>query len=224
VKLRIKLVAFSLVLLLSAVLFSLVGCNNPNNQTSSSTTSLSNINSDSSKATNGLSLSLTLDSITYQSGQGIVIILDELNTLPALNNVPNAENWPYSHLQKDKCDFISPFGLVIFRGDYTATNYSAATPLTIYDPHATLLCPTIYTITAYSFQPSSDMANLVQISNPGPTGNAHQMNYELTIQGYWPDNVYSSNSQLTAFDTGVYTVVGGDEWGNIVVVHFTVSQ
>ena len=181
-------------------------------------------NSDTSKSSNGLSLSLTLDSITHQPGQGIAITLDESNTLPALNNVPAAENWSYSHLQKDPCDFISPFGLAVFRGDYTALNISSATPLTVYDPHATRLCPYLYPVTAYSFQPSSDMANPIRITNPSPTGSFHQLKYELTIQGYWPDNVYSSNSQLTTFDTGVYTVVGGDEWGNVVVLHFYITE
>ena len=199
------------------------GCNNSNNQISSSTTNLSNNNSNTAKSINGLNLSIALDSLTYRSGRGIVIILDELNTLPALNNVTEAANWPYSHLQKDPCDFVSPFGLAIFRGDYTTTNLSTATPLTIYDPHATRLCPTIYPITAYSFQSLSDMANLIQDSNPGSTGNSHQMKYELTIQGYWPDNDYYSNSQLTSFEPGIYTVVGGDEWGALVVLHYTVT-
>ena len=34
----------------------------------------------------------------------------------------------------------------------------------------------------------------------------------------------ASNSQLTNFAPGVYTVVGGDEWGNLIVLHFTVAN
>jgi hypothetical protein len=50
------------------------------------------------------------------------------------------------------------------------------------------------------------------------------MQYELTINGYWPDDSFSSNSQLTNFSPGVYTVVGGDEWGNLIVLHFMVAN
>jgi hypothetical protein len=32
------------------------------------------------------------------------------------------------------------------------------------------------------------------------------------------------NAVQQYFEPGVYTVVGGDEWGNMVVLHFTVSQ
>ena len=46
------------------------------------------------------------------------------------------------------------------------------------------------------------------------------MNSEVQSMGYW---VASPNETLTNFDPGVYTVVGGDEWGSLVVVHFTVS-
>jgi hypothetical protein len=27
-----------------------------------------------------------------------------------------------------------------------------------------------------------------------------------------------------AFDPGIYTVVGGDEWGALVILHFTVTN
>jgi hypothetical protein len=147
-----------------------------------------------------------LDSATYQPGQGITIILDELNTLPIMTNMPKSDNWAYDHFRRGPCDFISPFGAAIFRGDYTASNYSSAPPLTI-----------------YSFEPSSDTANVIEDSN-NPGNNYLHFNYEVTIKGYWPDNDYNSNSKLTSFEPGVYTVVAGDEWGALVVLHFTITQ
>ena len=191
--------------------------------TTSTTTHPSALNTSSSQSANGLSISLSLDSATYQPGQGITIILDELNTLPIMTNMPKSENWVYDHFRRGPCDFISPFGAAIFRGDYTASNYSSAPPLTIYDPHATLTCPTNAPVISYSFEPSSDTANVIEDSN-NPGNNYLHFNYEVTIKGYWPDNDYNSNSKLTSFEPGVYTVVAGDEWGALVVLHFTITQ
>ena len=210
------------ILFLGIVLL-LAGCGNSFTLPSSRmTTNLSGVNSASSKSINGLSLSLSLDSTTYQPGHEITIILDEVNTLPNMNNIPKSDNWAYDHLQRDPCDFISPFGAAIFRGDYTSLNFSAATPLTIYDPHATRLCPTNAPIISYSFQPSSDTANVIEDSNLNPGNNSRQFKYEVTIKGYWPDNDYHSTSQLIGFVPGIYTVVAGDEWGNLVLLHYTV--
>jgi hypothetical protein len=47
------------------------------------------------------------------------------------------------------------------------------------------------------------------------------MSAEVLTTGYWTG---SPTATLTNFDTGDYTVVGGDEWGTIVIVHFTVSK
>jgi hypothetical protein len=192
--------------------------------TSSTTTISNNVNSASTSSTNGLSLSLSLDGTTYQPGQEVSIAVDEANTLSEINNVPVSNNRPYSSLQAAPCDYISPYGIAVFQGNYTTSNFSTGTPLTLYDPHVARLCPTIYGITSYSFESSSDMAAVIEGSNPSPTNSTQQMKYDLTINGYWPDDNFSSNSQLTGFAPGLYTVVAGDEWGAVVVVHFTVSQ
>jgi hypothetical protein len=80
-------------------------------------------NSGSRLSANGLSLSLSLDAATYQPGQGITIVLDEVNTLADVNTVPVSDNWVYNQFQKAPCDFISPYGLAVFSGDYTGSEY-----------------------------------------------------------------------------------------------------
>jgi hypothetical protein len=192
--------------------------------TSTTATTSTNSNSASSNSISGLSLSLSLDGTIYQPGQQVSITVDEANTLSEINNVPVSNNRPYSSLQAAPCDYISPYGIAVFQGNYTASTFSAGTPLTLYDPHVARLCPTIYGITSYSFEPSSDMAAVIEGSNPSPTNSSQQMKYELTINGYWSDDNFSSNSQLTDFAPGVHTVVAGDEWGALVIVHFTVTS
>jgi hypothetical protein len=192
---------------------------NPTTTTTSTTTNSATVSS-----ITGLSLSLSLDGTTYQPNQEVSITVDEVNSLSGINNVPVSNNRPYSSLQAAPCDYISPYGIAVFQGNYTTSNFSTGTPLTLYDPHVARLCPTTYGITSYSFESSNDMAAVIETSNPSPTNSSQQMKYELTINGYWPDDNFSSNSQLTSFEPGVYTVVAGDEWGALVVVHFTVSQ
>jgi hypothetical protein len=46
--------------------------------------------------------------------------------------------------------------------------------------------------------------------------------FEPAPTGYWASN--NVGATFTNFEPGVYTVIAGDEWGALVVVHFTVSQ
>jgi hypothetical protein len=52
------------------------------------------------------------------------------------------------------------------------------------------------------------------------------MTYEVTAGGYWTDNYpldYTGvNATFSNFQPGIYTVAGGDEWGQLVVLHFIV--
>jgi hypothetical protein len=66
--------------------------------------------------------------------------------------------------------------------------------------------------------------NIISISNDN-TYSYNQLKYELVANGYWTkDSTDDYNSSFSNFNPGVYTVVAGDEWGALVVVHFTVSQ
>ena len=190
--------------------------------TPTATTTFNIVGPTSSSSTNGLNLSLLVDATPNVQHQ-ISITLDETNTLSEINNVPVSDNWLYKGLGVAPCNFTSPYGIAVFSGDYNSSNLSTGTPLTLYDPHVARLCPTNYPVISYSFQPSLDWAHVIE--NPdNPINSAQQMQYELTINGYWPDDNFSSNSQLTNFAPGVYTVVGGDEWGNLIVLHFTVAN
>jgi hypothetical protein len=46
--------------------------------------------------------------------------------------------------------------------------------------------------------------------------------FEPGPRGYWASN--NIGAAFTLFEPGGYTVVAGDEWGAIVVVHFTVTN
>ena len=189
--------------------------------TSTTTTVLSGVNSTSTISSNSLRLTLSLDSTTYEPGQSVTIAIDETNVLPSTNNIPASDKWPLSTLGVGPCGPMNyPFGIAIFKGNYTSSDILSATPLKLYNPTAMYDCPAILSgISAYEFQPSSDTAAIFQNSGSSPAM-TESMNSEVQSTGYW---VASPSETLTNFTPGIYTVVGGDQWGALVVAHFTVS-
>ena len=200
---------------------------NPSTTTTSTPTitNFNDVNTASSKTVSGLSLSLYLDSKTYQQGQQVNIVVDEKNTLKTTNIIASSTKWPVSGLRVGPCGTLNyPFGFAIFQGNYTAANVSSATPLQIYQP-ATYTCPMIIgDISSYVFQSLSDTASVFQMSESTAVFNNMEMNteFEPGPRGYWASN--NIGAAFTLFEPGVYTVVAGDEWGALVFVHFTVSQ
>jgi hypothetical protein len=193
---------------------------NPTTYAATTTTTASgNSNSASSSSTNGLSLSLSLDGTTYQPGQSVSIIVDEKNLLSTTNNLSATDNLPSEFGSGFTNDPWFPLGLAVLRGNYTGSNYSTGTPLIIYNPGEVYIGTTSIAPTAYSFSPFIDVAVL----NGGDYNSsiAIRSHIEINVNGYWPNNESASSKN---FEPGVYTVVAGDEWGNLIVVHFTVSQ
>jgi hypothetical protein len=201
------------------------------NSTSSTTTPLispSNnthtldMNSASSLSANGLNLSLSTDSTTYHANQAISIVIDETNTLSTTNDVPATGNLPSNDFAIDTPNqpTIFPFGIAVFRGEYTSLNYSTGIPLVVFNPSDLYGGTPVVGPTSYSFHPLSDIAN---IESPSYLPNSLQLIKDtLTLDGYWPNQDYGT--QLIPFGSGTYTVVAGDEWGTLVIVHFTVTK
>ena len=213
---------------LIGVIASIAGCKNASNQTMTSPTTVEfgGVNSTSSKSTSGLSLSLSLDSTIYQPGQPISIVVDEINTLLKTNKVSASEKWPVAGLSVEPCGTLNyPFGVVVYKGNYTSADISSAIPLDLYGPYAGHSCPRLLgSIASYVFQPSNDIADIFQTSETNAAITQMKMNSDVepTPTGYWIRN--DMNIFFTDFDPGVYTVVAGDEWGTMVVRHFTVSK
>jgi Putative Ig domain len=195
---------------------------NPNTVTA--TTPFNNGNSAASKSISGLELTLSLDSKIYQSGQQVGIDIDEKNTLSKTNTITASAKWSVRGLGVGPCGVLNyPFGIAIFQGNYTATSISSATPLQIYEP-GIYHCPMILTdISSYVFQPLSDNTAVFETSESTASFTAvMNAEFEPAPTGYWASN--DVGAAFTNFEPGVYTVVAGDEWGALVIVHFTVSQ
>jgi len=194
--------------------------------TSTTSTNFNDINSASSTSANGLSLSLALDSTTYQPGQQVAMAVDVKNILSVENDVPVSDNWSYANLEIGPCDngpggFGYPYGIAIFQGNYTSLGLSNATPLALYDYSVLPPCPGPMPSTAFDFKPLSDIATIISGSSSFPDSTVG-MNTQLAATGYWTG--VRPDTSGHGFGSGVYTVVGGDEWGNLVILHFTVTQ
>ena len=173
-------------------------------------------------ASQNLELRLSVNASSTGGSDGnvtVFISVDEYNTLAAANNVSKAIDWGLQGLSLGPCGIQAyPFGVAVYGGTYTAGNVSQATPLQIYP---LVPCPLfIRLVTGYLFQPSSDMAVVLP---SGPNATATQMSANVTATAVYGIGVAPSTSP-TSLGPGTYTVAAGDEWGSVVVTHFTVGS
>ena len=186
-------------------------------------------------STNDLNLTMSLSNLSILPGQSISVVIDESNTLNTTNIVNASDAWPL-YLARGPCGPLNdPMGVAFFKGYYTASNISSATSLVIYHP-GTYNCPAIVYVVCYVFQPLSDNAT---IYGKGWTTNQNvttlwgglpfdtwPMSAEVTVNGYWTDSPFDALGTSATFhnlEPGVYTVAGGDEWGQLLILHFEVT-
>ena len=198
------------------------GCGGPATQSTTTATNVNGVNSVSKKFANGLSLSISVNPQLIKPGYPVHIVISESNALSKMNNLRVSDKWPISGLSVGICGTERyPFGVVVFQGSYTTENLSSATPLELYDPNTVEIgcMPPVLNVTAYGFKPSSDIATLDGNAINGST--TFEMSAEVIGGINWVGTPPNAVQQY--FEPGVYTVVGGDEWGNVVIIHFTVA-
>ena len=167
-----------------------------------------------------LQLRLSVNASSTGGSHGNVTVsirVDEYNTLAAANNVSKATQWGLDGLSLGACGTqVYPFGVALYSGTYTAANVSKAEPLQIYP---IVPCPLLIRfITGYQFQPTSDLAVVLP---SGPNATATPMSANVTATTVYAVGAPSSSS--SPLGPGTYTVAAGDEWGSVVVIHFTVG-
>ena len=169
---------------------------------------------------NGLSLTISIGSATYHPSEQISITIDEKNTLTTGNKLDAAKKWPIAGLNLGPCDTLNySFGISIMQGNYSATNFASGRQLLLYNPNAIYNCPMMLAgITSYDFQPVSDNAEIYANHDSAPF--PISMTTAVNSTGYWSSG---ADSTFSNFTPGIYTVVGGDEWGTVVLLHLVVS-
>ena len=208
---------------LQSLLFSLLGINSSTTTTSMTTnTSL------------GLSFSMSLNASVVPSGDAISVSLDEINIYDHFNNITASTNWAYTGFQSSSpCSpvlglYNLPFTVAIVPGFYTELNLSGISSLPIfYGPYPfPLYCVFMAPPSEYDFLPLSNIA-IVHLYDPINESTTTT----LTFSGYYNSSTSITIGNLTEispgtlinFSPGVYTVIGGDEWGQLVILHFEVT-
>jgi hypothetical protein len=181
-----------------------------------------------SPSSDGLAFGMVLNSSRIANGSAVDVLMNLYNTLSEPNNVTVGDDWQLTNQSElsNSTSFgpgacsgsMGPYRVAVFNGFYGSNNYSSATPLSIFPwPPASPYnyCGTYIEEQSwlgssyYLFQPQSDNAQL-----------------HLAGQGSW-DTQMSLTVVLkplgVTLPAGEYTVVGGDEWGDLQIAHFTVA-
>jgi len=139
------------------------------------------------------------------------------NTLSDPNNVSNANQWPLVGLVDNSCGTtIYPMGIEIIRG----TNLSAASRFYLALSVGPQSCPngTGTPIPMWLFKADSQWALPVNFPAYSP------MNATLQVSGYWTWNGIDPGTAVHhVFEPGIYSVVAGDVWGDLIVMQFSVA-
>jgi hypothetical protein len=160
-----------------------------------------------------LRLSLSTNSSYVQYGHTIRIDISLNNTSSDMVTIGAASNPPRDDLNTGACENL-PFGITILRGYYTQENMTNSSSLPLFP---TPPCPLVSIPQSYTFQPLSTRA-AIECSDMFSCNGYQTMERHLLISGSLQ---YASQSP---FSPGVYTIVGGDEWGRVIIQHFTVTN
>jgi hypothetical protein len=136
-----------------------------------------------------------------------------------------------ANLTTNPCGFdYLPFGVALLKGNYDQANLSSATTIQVFEPGPRPGCSGpggLGNFNDYYFEPHSFKAALSGDLSPDCTGNCAKPMYisqTILIMGYWTwEPQFQVPVVLHPLQPDKYTLVGGDEWGNVVILHFVVK-
>jgi hypothetical protein len=179
-------------------------------------------------STSGLRLDLLVAPSIGTAGT-FVISVDEFNTLNTPNNASTTYQWKYSAdslSPYNDCGASGPLGFAIFQGYYDLSNYTNGRALPLYNTTYAVTCTsTILPATHYVFNPQSEIATAYNARGPvSPLETNTSVSLSFTTKGYFTGGQYlGTGASFHGFSPGTYTVLAADEWGKVVLVHFTIS-
>ncbi len=167
----------------------------------------------------GLRLSLH---ISANATGALSISTNETNLLNKVNNVTAANDWPYPNTNSNPCGNYDqiPTEFAVLQGHYDMSNYTSASSLTLYDPGDFYSCPTeVFPGPYLLFAPLSD-----NVSRSYSSGyeSSFLASASYSVTGYWTGS--GNTASFHQFSPGIYTVLAEDEWGNVVLLPFTVGN
>lgn len=152
-------------------------------------------------------------------GQPVDITISVNNTSVNPIQVDAQDAWSFENVSTGPCARIG-YGISIFDGYYTSANLTGVSDLSIFNPG--VMCPFIAEhAQEYEFQPSSDVVKEIkcdQTQNMQCNLDPYPMSHSYSFSGYW------NHGEIVPFKSGVYTIIGADEWGHAEIRHFVVTN
>ncbi len=157
---------------------------------------------------NGLALSLSMNSTLVRSNGSFTLVLALSNPTLHVVQVSRADSWYVPFLNDSwPCGVqLAPYGYVVYRGYYTVSNISLGRDV--------LRQPNYFCIETGTESPSSYSVPPVWSSSV----RVYAIDGGWVSQGSYEVGVTSLGSS----SPGVYTIAAGDEWGSLVLLHFSV--
>ena len=142
-----------------------------------------------------------------------------------------------------------PIGYEILQGNYGQGNFTEGTPLVL-DAQPTMLgCPAQAPTPYFYFEPLSDVAQTYEYANVPNLAGVYNVTVDSsassgggTWSGAWTGSAWQTGAgsigggdcpgststsgcplEFNPFAPGAYTVVAGDEWGQVLNLHFMVE-
>ncbi|MGH2613482.1 MAG: hypothetical protein ACRDFB_10610 [Rhabdochlamydiaceae bacterium] len=162
-----------------------------------------------------LEFHLGTNASVISSDQAIAIDMSTSNKLPKTILVPSEYNYSFKGTGLGPCTY-GPFDLAILEGFYGENNFTQGNKLSLYPP-GIYSCPVSITPQGYKFEPMSN--NVVDRCEPfDGCSNTGQIQFRNSFSGSWNDTSFHK------FESGVYTIIAGDEWGHFAIQHFVVNN
>jgi hypothetical protein len=139
------------------------------------------------------------------------------------NQIATASNWKIRGLSLEPCNSDSPIGLAILQGYYTKDSIAAGLHLGLWHP-GPYFCQLEVEVVSYIFDSDSSLATIVTYQGPNTSFKLLTEN-RAHFSGSWTEGTkpFQEDASFHPFLHGMYTLVGGDEWGDILVLNFMVS-
>ena len=164
----------------------------------------------------GLVLNLSINDSSIAQGHSVEVHISETNSLSTMNNVTAAQNWGTT-FSLGRCSANYPFGIFLLKGYYTLQNFTQGERVRLQSPVQNYMCVRPpFSTSYYHFLPKTDTA-VVQVGMGNQTVTL-PMGTSIPITGYW-----TAEGSFTPLQHGTYTLVAGDEWGALAMLHFSVN-
>lgn len=163
-------------------------------------------------------LGLSLQALPGPDGN-YTFTVRESNLLNSVANVKEAEEWEYTQNSFTLCSpnpYVNPVQFAVVQGHFGENNYTSSKALPFYNPSIIHSCGQVEVLGgpySFAFQPLSDAFSFPSGSAQPEIGAA---SVAITTSGYWTGGQNGVAAAFIPFPPGAYTVIGADEWGDVV--------